>query len=305
MLTELNKNSYRFKNAFSLIELSIVILIIGILVAGVTQSSRLVTAMKVMSSRNAILNAPIISIQGLFSWYEPVLEKSFATGSSGTYNEVLVPDNNSSIAKWNDINPLSSDKSHAIQPNSAEQPTYVEGAINGLPALRFSGNKSLMAPAPFFDSAFSIFMVVSRNNDINWRCIVADIVNSGAGALCAGQDASITWTVYQPFVYSAGSSLAIPRNTPVVFEVHSRGITSSNTVSINMYNNGVLASSPVNLGGVVKGVSGDIGRSRLNGSGGDFWIGDIGEIIVYKRMVSNEERIEIEKYLAKKWGIGI
>ncbi len=44
----INKNKFSLKKAFSLIELSIVILIIGILVAGVTQSSRLVLAMKLL-----------------------------------------------------------------------------------------------------------------------------------------------------------------------------------------------------------------------------------------------------------------
>jgi len=291
--------------AFSLIELSIVILIIGILVAGVTQSSRLINAMKLQSLRSLTLSSVVTTIPGLFAWYETSLEKNFATGSAGAYSDVLTADNNSSIARWNDLNPLSTDKYHATQANVAEQPIYIENAVNGLGVLRFSGNKSFATTYPFFDSAFSIFMVVSRNNDIYWRCIVADIVPANAGALCAGQDASITWTVYQPFVYSGATSLAIPRNIPVIFEVHSRGITSSFTISINLYNNAVASSSPMNLSGIAKGLSGDIGRSRLNGNGGDYWIGDIGEIIVYKRMLNNDERIDVEKYLAKKWAIKI
>lgn len=47
-----------FKKAFSLIELSIVILIIGILVAGVTQSSRLINAMRIQSIRSLTINSP-------------------------------------------------------------------------------------------------------------------------------------------------------------------------------------------------------------------------------------------------------
>ncbi len=41
----------KFKTAFSLIELSVVILIIGILVAGVTQSSRLIIQMRLATAR--------------------------------------------------------------------------------------------------------------------------------------------------------------------------------------------------------------------------------------------------------------
>jgi len=56
--------------AFSLIELSIVILIIGILVAGVTSSSRLVKRMKIITAQNLTTSSPISSIKDLIFWYE-------------------------------------------------------------------------------------------------------------------------------------------------------------------------------------------------------------------------------------------
>jgi prepilin-type N-terminal cleavage/methylation domain-containing protein len=58
-----------FKKAFSLIELSIVVLIIGILVAGITQSSRLVSMMKIQSARSLTINSPVASIKGLTIWF--------------------------------------------------------------------------------------------------------------------------------------------------------------------------------------------------------------------------------------------
>ena len=70
----INKNKFSLKKAFSLIELSIVILIIGILVAGVTQSSRLVSRMKQISVRSMTLNSPISSIKDLYAWYETSLD---------------------------------------------------------------------------------------------------------------------------------------------------------------------------------------------------------------------------------------
>lgn len=52
----------KFQKAFSLIELSIVILIIGILVAGVTQSSRLVKQIRLASIKSMTLSSPVSSI---------------------------------------------------------------------------------------------------------------------------------------------------------------------------------------------------------------------------------------------------
>ena len=299
------KNNFKNnKTAFSLIELSIVILIIGILVAGVTQASRLVKMMKIQTVRSLTLNSPVSAIKGLTIWFETSLDNNFLTGSSGSYTQNSSPDNNSSIAIWNDTNPTSTDKYNAIQPNLAEQPVFIENGINNLPALRFSGNKSMAITLPFFDGAFSIFMVTTRSNDGSWRCLISDIINSGVGELCAGQDASNTWTIYQPFLVGLPTSLSTSLNTSVIFEVHSQGINSSNSASVNLYINST-SSATRNMNGVVRGVSGAIGRSLINGNAGDFWVGDISEIIIFKRMISNDERLDVEKYLAKKYAIKI
>ena len=293
-----------FKKAFSLIELSIVILIIGILVAGVTQSSRLVNAMRIQSTKLLTRNSPASSIQGLTAWFETSLAENFATGSSGNYTENPSPDNNSSIAKWNDINPVSSDKFNAIQPNTAEQPIFIEKAINNLPALRFSGDKSLAINTAFFDRAFSIFMVVTRASDGSWRCIISDINSSLGNILCAGQDASNTWTLYRPFSTGSATSLSSLKNTPVIFEVHSKGINALNSLDANLYLNSISSAS-MTMSPAYRGASGAIGKTIWGAGGGDFWSGDIAEIIIFKRMISNDERLDIAKYLAKKYAIKI
>jgi len=65
--------------AFSLIELSIVILIIGILFVGVTQSSRLINQMSLTTARNITQNSPVYSISGVVSWIETTSQQSFST----------------------------------------------------------------------------------------------------------------------------------------------------------------------------------------------------------------------------------
>ena len=76
------------KNAFSLIELSIVILIIGILVAGVTTSSRLIRAMKLISAKQLTQSSPVLTISDLLAWFEPTKEGIFGSGSAGTYTQL-------------------------------------------------------------------------------------------------------------------------------------------------------------------------------------------------------------------------
>ena len=116
---------------FSLIELSIVILIIGILVAGVTQSSRLINQMRLVSTRSITQGSGITSIQGLVAWWDCCDEKTFLENEAS---------NNSLISTWNDLNPTSTSKINLNQNIATSQPTYISSSINNLPSLRFDGS---------------------------------------------------------------------------------------------------------------------------------------------------------------------
>ena len=71
-------------SAFSLIELSIVILIIGIIIAGITQGSRLVTKMRVASARALTQSSPVTSIKGLMMWLETTMDGNVVSSTNGT-----------------------------------------------------------------------------------------------------------------------------------------------------------------------------------------------------------------------------
>ena len=75
---------FNIKKAFFLIELSIVILIIGILVTGVTQSSRLVSRIKLISLQSLTRSTDVVTVNGLSLWLETVLDNSI-TNSSGSF----------------------------------------------------------------------------------------------------------------------------------------------------------------------------------------------------------------------------
>ena len=60
--------------AFSLIELSIVILIIGILIAGVTQGSRLVRESRVKTAQTLTQSSDVSSIKDLVLWLDATKE---------------------------------------------------------------------------------------------------------------------------------------------------------------------------------------------------------------------------------------
>jgi len=87
--------NYKKSKAFSLIELSIVIL-----VAGVTQSSRLIRQMKIATAQNLTRSSPVPN-RNLMFWWETTLDESFLPGEATDGAE---------ITQWNDNNPVTNDK---------------------------------------------------------------------------------------------------------------------------------------------------------------------------------------------------
>jgi len=91
--------------AFSLIEISVVILVIGILIAGVSSGIDLYNEMKIATARNLTNNSRVGRIPDLVAWYETTLKKNFSTGTS-TYQDVENITKNTKINRWKDINPV-------------------------------------------------------------------------------------------------------------------------------------------------------------------------------------------------------
>jgi len=120
--------------AFSLIELSIVILIIGIVVAGITQGSRLVREMRIQAAASLTKSSGINGIKGLTMWLETTSSSSITSSTSS-----LNPDNNDKVAGWVDINPQKSGKINLTQTDDSLRPTYIVDGIGNLPSIKFDG----------------------------------------------------------------------------------------------------------------------------------------------------------------------
>lgn len=292
--------------AFSLIELSIVILIIGILVAGVTGSSRLVSQMRLVSARSITKSSPVTTISGLSLWYETSDENSLISAVNGNS-----PSNNDRISSWNDINPSQITKINIGQTNDALRPIYISSSpINGLPSLLFNNNEyfELIAsqagqlPLRAGDDTFTFIAV--------WRTMSSSITqsileqNTNTPNLVSGARAAM-------LLYSGGvwgfngegndsATLGINVNTNRI------GVITNNNGVINIYdnrlnspsstsviNNGLENVSEVGLYVGVKGAGSRIER----------FYGYISEIIIFDKVLNIEEINEISKYLARKYNI--
>ena len=292
------KKKFKNSKAFSLIELSIVILIIGILVAGVTQSSRLVRQMALSSARSLTFSSPVPSIQGLVSWYETTIDKSF--------DEIEASDN-STVSNWYDTNPTSSSKINLIQTDASRRPTYVANGINGLPSLRFNGANNYLQTNGFIpehnSNTFSLFIVHQTFDNINLKALFCNRFGPSPFNVLRGY-----------VIYAVNASYSAPGGTGNSWDGPAGHTTINNTrdiitfvrdnVNSTLYRNGAngIVRPMIYAPNVIRPTSvGSLTACEL----GDyyFYFGLMSEIILYNRNLTNDERQDVEKYLGKKWGI--
>lgn len=295
----------KLKTAFSLIELSIVILIVGIIIAGVTQSSRLVSAFRLSSARNATQSSAVTGVKDIAVWFESTSENTFATGSSGTYVDQSTLDDTNQIARWNDRNPQVTTKTNAIQSTLANQPTYVASGINNLPVVKFlnSSSQNLVAA---FDINYTTY------SDLTF-IMVYKRIGSAVNQCLFGQDNGNFDRFFCP-VHSYLSSYGVSNgsaftnitgvntlNTPMVVSLTLRnGVSSGSTAYVNGATITTFTENHPDTGLT------SFALGAITGTGAtDFFDGYLAEFIVFTRAIKIEERQAIERYLGKKWGITV
>ncbi len=282
------------KKAFSLIELSIVLLIIGILLAGITQSSRLIKQFRLKTAQTLTKGSPVASIKDLGLWYETSMEDSFIAAET----EDTLP-----LSTWYDINPQSTAKNNAAQATSGNKPKYYENIFNNtIPAIRFDGANDFMT----FDgtilvgSDYTIFIVEQRRDNDNESFFFGGTDSTSAANLHIGY--RDTDTITQAHFASdlnyniAAYSAPIPR-------IHSFMFSASAGKKYWM-NGGTTpeASDSSQTTALISYAGAALGGYRSNGN---YYNGDLAEIIVFTRALKIEERQAIETYLGKKYNIVI
>lgn len=289
------------KKAFSLIELSIVILVIGIVIAGITQSSRLVAAFRLSSARSLTANAPVSSVKDLVMWVEATSEDSFL--------EVEVEDNHA-LSIWYDINPSSTKKNNPFQATELSRPVYKTECINSLPCINFAG-------ANYFNfdgnivvgTDYTIFIVDQRRSGADGNYFMGGEDYSAVNQnLILGYRANTLVTVAQ---YGNDFDATIPAYDSLFPRIHAITFSSSSGRTY-FINGGVATLSDSPFSGVyhvptdllVSYTNAHIGVALINVAG-LFYTGDIAEIIIFNRAITAEERNDITNYLGKKWHISV
>ena len=190
----------------------------------------------------------------------------------------------------------------AAQDNSARQPTFVESSeLNGKPAVRFSRNSYMQVGA---DTGFNlddmtIFVVAKFDELYDHADIFSHLTNGSPWNHerffnIEGSQLNYGWAdaVKEGSYYQA--KVSFDYESPVIIS----GRKSGEDADVGV--NGTIESSfkgstktpdieaPVSLGGSAEN---------------DSFTGDLGEILVFNRGLSDDEYQTVEAYLESKWGL--
>lgn len=297
MIKNVKKNHYK---AFSLIELSIVILVIGVLIAGVTQGTALLGKMRLAAAQSLTSSSPVTSIEGLVVWYETTLEKSLIQSEAS---------NGESVSKWYDINPRAIEKYDAT---SVTNPLYASGGINNIPALEFSGSEYMSISTDIVSglSPYTVFIVEARNSTTSGPMIGTA---SSTNGIILGYDGDTTLKLHNSYTHHGSNNDWAPYTISGYSSVTPRILTfvgDNSGLATNRIRGYIYINNSVAVNGGQRYAQGPnstywIARTNNSNFTNKYYKGFIGEIIVFDRKLKDDERDDIASYLSQKWKIKI
>ena len=288
------------KNAFSLIELSIVILVISVMVVGVVTGKSLITKSRLANAKS-LTRQSVVNDMGddLIAWYETSLEGSFKPSETKT--------DGSAITLWKDSNKNAVNKNDATAVGS---PTLVQNVFyNSIPGVRFTGSQYFtFNGSKFAKNSYTVFVVEQRRSGISQNYFIAGDTDGVNQNLVLGYRYNTTVTQAH-----WGNDFDVPTAIPsysaqnLIPRIHT--FLFNNSIGKQYTLNGKhnyadykQGDSPTKLEPLISFFSSRIGYYR---GGNGYYEGDLAEIIMFKRSLKTEEVEAIESYLGSKYGIPV
>ncbi|MFZ9180693.1 MAG: prepilin-type N-terminal cleavage/methylation domain-containing protein [Rickettsiales bacterium] len=291
------------KKAFSLIEISIVILIVGILIAGISKAIDLIIDSKINSARSVTKGSQIIRIPNLVLWLETSTSESWQDNKRGEseYNSTA-----NKPVFWNDLNQqISSDLGFKFTGNFY----YKDGGFSTLPSLKPLGaidsSKSINYSSIFDENGFTIFAVVkpSASKSILKFCPQTSNVTTCTGnsqlylQYDVDKKAKITFTgASAPATVVADIASKAKDGSGNEIEIIS---VVGNENNVNIFSNGIAYKNSTATPYKRQDYIGffNIGSDA---NGVEYY-----EIIVLGTNLSDNFRYKVQKYLAEKYGVNV
>lgn len=285
------------KKAFTLVEISIILLIIAVLIVGVSYSKTIIEKARLTNIRTLTKNSPVLETENLVAWYEPTLDSSFQINNL---------QDGDTIATWYDQNTQRYKKYNITQSTSSREPIYKMNAFGAsIPGLEFQygGSSSthdfLQGPIQISSKSLTFFVVAKMftrkvsNND------VIIFAMSGGSDFRAFNDSGSQMPFYND---GSGANFATPNDSKIIGKKHILTLVIDGSTSYAFVNGLQVSSSAYSNQVTSNTITLALHSAALSARG---YEGIIGEIIIYDRNLKKTERTAIEKYLSQKYDIAL
>lgn len=319
--------------AFSLIELSIVILIIGILISGIMKFDTIIGRARLKTAQALTKSSTVTSIEGLSLWLETSLEDSFISSEAV---------DGAQLSRWNDINPQNTQKYYGVR-SPTSYVIYKEKGINYLPSVHFDRRDVISSSGGYFSlsrniSGSNVMNIQTPKNEFTYFLVAkmnslaqdgvgsphrVAFFNGTLGMELAASPYSSGWgyMVQNTFdayggrtfeLSSGGYTAAVAAGKAEIITGVNSGATYSNAYACA--NGTMVGTGAMYINGSAVSMSSSAFRScvglsstafTIGGSISDrqYWDGDISELIIFNKALRSEDRKEVEKYLSQKYAI--
>jgi hypothetical protein len=284
-----NYFNFSKSSAFSLMEVAIVIIIVGVFIAAIFVSDNLITKSRLQMAVNLSKSSPINSVKDNVLWLETSLSSSLKDSES-------VDD--ASVTSWNDQN----NSANKISVVAVGAGPVFSNTINRIHAVKFdaassdrpSANNYLeIEDASFLNKTdYTIFILEKRQSNSSDNYFIGENLNG-----TANQSFALGYKNDSQVVHSQG--LGMSYDSTVSFYADSKEkarlftFVHSSSGGNKTYINGLLAAEDSTKTGHLTNIS------RL--SIGKGYSGEIGEIAFFTRALNDKERWDIEDYMSLKW----
>ncbi|HLL56260.1 MAG TPA: LamG-like jellyroll fold domain-containing protein [Myxococcaceae bacterium] len=195
------------------------------------------------------------------------------------------------VASWLDD---SGTGRHASQMVSTSQPRLISPALNGYPVVRFDGAQMIATATPLYLSRWTIFVVGKYNNPNETFGLILGPGDNGNNQLRYENGSQL-------LLYGGSNGMPVITSSIGNTRVYHALAVRYDGGSLNVFRDGVLKSSH----GFSTSGSWVLGRigSWFSSCSSCFLQGDLAEIIVYDRALSESERTSVNSYLRAKYAL--
>lgn len=204
-------------------------------------------------------------------------------------------DSNGGVIRWKDLSTAGHD---ATQADEQRRPSWVADGIKGKPAVRFNGQRQFadLAGPVLTSQQFTVFAVVRDSGNHGHRTLFSNWNGAAGNSGTSFFFGTTTDTAVRLSDDFAGVGHVASPQTPFLLV----GQSTMNDVSI-FQNLTELARKKSSL--APRNLQTAYVLGRQGNLDGEYWTGDLAELLVFDRQLTDAERIAVSQELADRYGL--